>query len=125
MTLDNTGPPRNARVEESARPAASSSQKPIVSGSQQPTARGSRRPVFQSRAEPPIPLEAFTTSAQAIEAENNELPRLLASNVDSLRVAVALDDDEQVKKEAYLEEDFPDWSWRDFQQFVRALEANG
>ncbi|KZP15407.1 hypothetical protein FIBSPDRAFT_1048196 [Athelia psychrophila] len=39
--------------------------------------------------------------------------------------AVPLDEDEQAKKEAYLEEGFPDWSRRDFQQFVRALEANG
>ncbi|KZP18100.1 slide-domain-containing protein [Athelia psychrophila] len=39
--------------------------------------------------------------------------------------AVALDEDEQAKKEAYFADGFPDWSWRDFQQFVRALEANG
>ncbi|KAF7981341.1 hypothetical protein HWV62_33785 [Athelia sp. TMB] len=39
--------------------------------------------------------------------------------------AVPLDDEEQAQKEAYLDEGFPDWSRRDFQQFVRALEANG
>jgi SWI/SNF-related matrix-associated actin-dependent regulator of chromatin subfamily A member 5 len=35
-----------------------------------------------------------------------------------------LTDDEQAEKEAYLKDGFPDWSRRDFQQLVRALEAN-
>jgi len=29
------------------------------------------------------------------------------------------------EKDAYIEEGFPDWSRRDFQQFIRALEAYG
>lgn len=28
-------------------------------------------------------------------------------------------------KESFIEQGFPDWSRRDFQQFVRALEAYG
>lgn len=54
-------------------------------------------------------------------------PRAHAFNdpPDTINLAIALDEDEQAKKEAYLEEGFPDWSRRDFQQFVRALEANG
>ena len=33
--------------------------------------------------------------------------------------------DEQAQKEAYLENGFPDWSRRDFQQLIRTLEGNG
>lgn len=39
--------------------------------------------------------------------------------------AEPLTEEEQAQKEAYLEDGFPDWSRRDFQQLVRALEANG
>ncbi|PFH46856.1 hypothetical protein AMATHDRAFT_68955 [Amanita thiersii Skay4041] len=39
--------------------------------------------------------------------------------------AEPLSDEEAALKEAYIEEGFPDWSRRDFQQFVRALEAYG
>jgi hypothetical protein len=39
--------------------------------------------------------------------------------------AVPLTEEEQAQKEAYLEDGFPDWSRRDFQQLVRALEAYG
>jgi SWI/SNF-related matrix-associated actin-dependent regulator of chromatin subfamily A member 5 len=33
--------------------------------------------------------------------------------------------EEQMQKEAYLEDGFPNWSQHDFQQLVRALEAYG
>lgn len=38
--------------------------------------------------------------------------------------AEPLIEEEQAQKEAYLEDEFPDRSWRDFQQLVRVLEAN-
>ncbi|RDB30756.1 ISWI chromatin-remodeling complex ATPase ISW2 [Hypsizygus marmoreus] len=39
--------------------------------------------------------------------------------------AEPLTEEEMAEKEAYIEEGFPDWSRRDFQQFVKALEAYG
>ncbi|TFK68179.1 hypothetical protein BDN72DRAFT_769633 [Pluteus cervinus] len=39
--------------------------------------------------------------------------------------AEPLDDEDQVAKEKMISEGFPDWSRRDFQQFIRALEAHG
>ncbi|KAF5385038.1 hypothetical protein D9615_000870 [Tricholomella constricta] len=39
--------------------------------------------------------------------------------------AEALTEEEMAEKEGYIEEGFPDWSRRDFQQFVKALEAYG
>jgi len=44
---------------------------------------------------------------------------------DFIDNAEPLTEEEQAQKEAYLEDGFPDWSRRDFQQLVRALEANG
>jgi SWI/SNF-related matrix-associated actin-dependent regulator of chromatin subfamily A member 5 len=43
----------------------------------------------------------------------------------SVRLAEPLTEEEMAEKEAYIEEGFPDWSRRDFQQFVRALETYG
>jgi SWI/SNF-related matrix-associated actin-dependent regulator of chromatin subfamily A member 5 len=40
-------------------------------------------------------------------------------------VAEPLTEEEMTLKESYIEQGFPDWSRRDFQQFVRALEAYG
>ncbi|KAG5350414.1 hypothetical protein C0989_011178 [Termitomyces sp. Mn162] len=39
--------------------------------------------------------------------------------------AEPLTEEEMAEKEAYIEDGFPDWSRRDFQQFVKALEAHG
>ncbi|KAL0577835.1 chromatin remodeling complex Adenosinetriphosphatase [Marasmius crinis-equi] len=39
--------------------------------------------------------------------------------------AEPLTEEEAAQKEAYIEEGFPDWSRRDFQQFVKGLEAYG
>ena len=39
--------------------------------------------------------------------------------------AEPLTEEETARKEAYIEGGFPDWSRRDFQQFVKALEAYG
>ncbi|KAF8715643.1 hypothetical protein AX14_012523 [Amanita brunnescens Koide BX004] len=39
--------------------------------------------------------------------------------------AEPLTEDEMALKESYIEHGYPDWSRRDFQQFVRALEAYG
>jgi SWI/SNF-related matrix-associated actin-dependent regulator of chromatin subfamily A member 5 len=39
--------------------------------------------------------------------------------------AELLTEGEQAQKEPYLEDGFPDWSRRDFQQLARALEAYG
>jgi hypothetical protein len=39
--------------------------------------------------------------------------------------AEPLTEEELEQKEAYIEDGFPDWSRRDFQQFVRALETYG
>ncbi|KAF8079370.1 SNF2 family N-terminal domain-containing protein [Lyophyllum atratum] len=44
---------------------------------------------------------------------------------DFIDNAEALTEEEMAEKEAYIEEGFPDWSRRDFQQFVKALEAYG
>jgi SWI/SNF-related matrix-associated actin-dependent regulator of chromatin subfamily A member 5 len=51
---------------------------------------------------------------------------LLRAHFDSsCRLAEPLTEQETELKERYIEEGFPDWSRRDFQQFVRALEAYG
>lgn len=42
-----------------------------------------------------------------------------------LLTAEPLTEDEMALKESFIEQGFPDWSRRDFQQFVRALEAYG
>lgn len=39
--------------------------------------------------------------------------------------AEPLNDEENDAKEQYIEQGFADWSRRDFQQFVKALEAHG
>jgi hypothetical protein len=39
--------------------------------------------------------------------------------------AEPLTEEEIIKKDEYVEQGFPDWSRRDFQQFVRALESHG
>ncbi|KAG5652539.1 hypothetical protein H0H81_004649 [Sphagnurus paluster] len=44
---------------------------------------------------------------------------------DFIDNAEPLTEEEMVEKESYIEEGFPDWSRRDFQQFVKALEAYG
>ncbi|KAF9466575.1 SNF2 family DNA-dependent ATPase [Collybia nuda] len=44
---------------------------------------------------------------------------------DFIDNAEPLTEEEMAEKEAYIEEGFPDWSRRDFQQFVKALEAYG
>ncbi|KAG6888387.1 hypothetical protein C0995_008708 [Termitomyces sp. Mi166 len=44
---------------------------------------------------------------------------------DFIDTAEPLTEEEMAEKEAYIEEGFPDWSRRDFQQFVKALEAHG
>jgi len=46
-------------------------------------------------------------------------------DVDDLFTAEPLTEEETARKEAYIEDGFPDWSRRDFQQFVKALEAFG
>ena len=42
-----------------------------------------------------------------------------------LLAAEPLTEDEIALKESFIEQGFPDWNRRDFQQFVRALEAYG
>jgi SWI/SNF-related matrix-associated actin-dependent regulator of chromatin subfamily A member 5 len=42
-----------------------------------------------------------------------------------MAAAEPLTDAEQAEKEALIRKGFEDWSRRDFQQFVRALEAYG
>ena len=44
---------------------------------------------------------------------------------DDLYPAELLTEEEQAQKDAYPEDSFPDQSRRDFQQFVRPLEADG
>lgn len=39
--------------------------------------------------------------------------------------AEPLTEEEIAKKEEYVEQGFADWTRRDFQQFVRALESHG
>jgi len=56
-------------------------------------------------------------------AEKLEAERQAAQ--DFIDNAEPLTEEEQAQKEAYLEDGFPDWSRRDFQQLVRALEAYG
>lgn len=42
-----------------------------------------------------------------------------------MRIAEPLTEAEIAEKDAYIESGFPDWSRRDFQQFIRGLEAYG
>ena len=74
----------------------------------------------------PEKLEEERVAAQEFidNGQSYHLFNVAATNIRT-PTAVPLDDDEQAQKEAYLDEGFPDWSRRDFQQFVRALEANG
>ena len=44
---------------------------------------------------------------------------------DPFHVAEPLNDEEQLEKETLIAEGFENWSRRDFQQFVRALETYG
>lgn len=44
---------------------------------------------------------------------------------ETFLAAEPLTEEEIAQKEAYTEDGFADWSRRDFQQFVRALEAYG
>ncbi|KIK68831.1 hypothetical protein GYMLUDRAFT_236732 [Collybiopsis luxurians FD-317 M1] len=44
---------------------------------------------------------------------------------EAIDTAEPLTDEEIAQKEAYLEQGFPNWSRRDFQQFVKGLEAYG
>jgi SWI/SNF-related matrix-associated actin-dependent regulator of chromatin subfamily A member 5 len=50
---------------------------------------------------------------------------LFSKPYSSRHLAEPLTEQENELKERYIEEGFPDWSRRDFQQFVRALEAYG
>jgi SWI/SNF-related matrix-associated actin-dependent regulator of chromatin subfamily A member 5 len=49
----------------------------------------------------------------------------LVTNAYAGTAAEPLSDEELAQKEAYIEQGFPDWSRRDFQQFVKGLEAYG
>ncbi|KAG6826565.1 hypothetical protein H0H92_015298 [Tricholoma furcatifolium] len=44
---------------------------------------------------------------------------------DFIDTAEPLTEEETADKDAYIEGGFPDWSRRDFQQFIKALEAHG
>jgi SWI/SNF-related matrix-associated actin-dependent regulator of chromatin subfamily A member 5 len=46
-------------------------------------------------------------------------------HVVTFSIAEPLTEQEVELKDRYIEEGFPDWSRRDFQQFIRALEAYG
>ena len=39
--------------------------------------------------------------------------------------AKPLDDDNMERKEQYILQGFPEWSWCDFQQLIRGMETNG
>ncbi|KAJ8085234.1 chromatin remodeling complex Adenosinetriphosphatase [Marasmius tenuissimus] len=55
--------------------------------------------------------------------ESLEAERVAAQ--EFIDTAEQLTEEETAQKEAYIEQGFPDWSRRDFQQFVKGLEAYG
>ncbi|KAL0956462.1 hypothetical protein HGRIS_002608 [Hohenbuehelia grisea] len=55
---------------------------------------------------------------EVLEAERHEAQEFIDT-------ADPLTEEEMEQKDAYIEDGFPDWSRRDFQQFVRALETYG
>ena len=72
-------------------------------------------------------LEAERQAAQDFidNGTQSKFPMATSPANGFLYQAEPLTEEEQAQKEAYLEDGFPDWSRRDFQQLVRALEAYG
>jgi len=84
--------------------------------------------------EPQVPED----TAKKLEAERQAAQHFIDNGTQSkfsngslsqadgfLYQAEPLTEGEQEQKEANLEDGFPDWSRRDFQQLARALEAYG
>jgi SWI/SNF-related matrix-associated actin-dependent regulator of chromatin subfamily A member 5 len=75
----------------------------------------------------PESLEADRQAAQ--EFIDNGTWRVFSSEknslMDFLPIAEPLTEEEVEEKEKYIQEGFPEWSRRDFQQFIRALETYG
>lgn len=70
--------------------------------------------------------DAETKEARdAREAQMNLLEEERRKEQEFIDTAEPLTEEEMTQKEAYLEQGFPSWSRRDFQQFVKGLEAYG
>lgn len=70
-----------------------------------------------------IPALARETTGPDDTPEKLEEERL--AQQDFIDNAEPLTEDELALKDTYIEQGFPDWSRRDFQQLVKALEAYG
>ena len=63
-------------------------------------------------------VQGSTVSPEELEAERE----VEQKKIDE---AVPLTEEEQTEKEQLISEGFENWSRRDFQQFIKALESHG
>ncbi|KAJ7077900.1 SNF2 family N-terminal domain-containing protein [Mycena belliarum] len=70
-------------------------------------------------------LSATVRESQAPEDTPERLEEERRVAQEFIDNAEPLTEDEIAKKDEYVEQGFPDWSRRDFQQFVKALESHG
>ncbi|KAJ7918970.1 P-loop containing nucleoside triphosphate hydrolase protein [Mycena leptocephala] len=70
-------------------------------------------------------IAATVRESQAPEDTPERLEEERVAAQEFIDNAEPLTEEEIIKKDEYVEQGFPDWSRRDFQQFVRALESHG
>ncbi|KAJ7180493.1 P-loop containing nucleoside triphosphate hydrolase protein [Mycena filopes] len=70
-------------------------------------------------------IPATVRESQAPEDTPERLEEERVAAQEFIDNAEPLTEEEIAKKEEYVEQGFPDWTRRDFQQFVRALESHG
>ncbi|KAJ7126515.1 P-loop containing nucleoside triphosphate hydrolase protein [Mycena crocata] len=73
-------------------------------------------------------LNAIAATVRESTAPEDTPERLEEERVaaqEFIDTAEPLTEEEIAKKDEYVEQGFPDWSRRDFQQFIRALESHG
>ena len=63
-------------------------------------------------------VQGSTVSPEELEAERE-------TEQKKIDEAVPLTEEEQTEKEQLISEGFENWSRRDFQQFIKALESHG
>lgn len=63
-------------------------------------------------------VQGSTVSPEELEAERE-------AEQKKIDEAVPLTEEEQTEKEQLISEGFENWSRRDFQQFIKALESHG
>ena len=87
-------------------------------------------PLFVNRLDPKIPRRSWRRSGRPRKSSLTLVLIVICHSqvvlvLTTCSIAEPLTEEETARKEAYIEDGFPDWSRRDFQQFVKALEAYG